>query len=98
MREIPVEYLREALSYDPLTGKMWWKTRPRSHFKSEQGWCTFNAKFSGRVAGTIHFDGYMVVNIRIDGVKRSLSVHCVAWILTIGVWPSEEIDHRGDSQ
>jgi hypothetical protein len=33
-RDIPVEFLRECFGYDPRTGVLTWRDRPRSHFKT----------------------------------------------------------------
>jgi hypothetical protein len=94
MREVPVEYLRECFDYDPQTGVLTWKMRPRSHFSSVGVWRWFNAKFSGHVVGTRNHQGYRIVVFIVGGVKRRFGCHCIAWVLVTGVWPLDEIDHR----
>ena len=102
MLEVPVEYLREALLYDPETGELVWSRRPRWHFSSVTRWKSFNMKFPGRRAGWFDDKGYCSVSITIDGVLLSLKVHRIAWVLMTGAWPLKEIDHvngvRGDNR
>ncbi|EKF16891.1 HNH endonuclease, partial [Nitratireductor pacificus pht-3B] len=47
-----VETLRELLVYDPETGILTWKVRPRRHFKTDGAWKGWNARYAGKLAGT----------------------------------------------
>jgi hypothetical protein len=80
--DLPVEYLRSALAYDPDTGSLTWKERPDMAVQ-------WNAKFAGREAGTVNDRGYVVVAI----YQRDYRAHRIAWALTTGAWPDGEIDH-----
>lgn len=82
-REVPVETLREALSYDPESGVLTWLWRA-----SRRG-CQ-NAKYAGKAAGYLNKNGY--VSIRVDGVL--LLAHRAIWAHVHGKWPEDEIDHR----
>lgn len=83
------ELVSSLLSYDPESGKLFWKSRPKELFPNERianGW---NARFAGKeaflTAGAGNLKG------RIFG--RSFCAHRVAWLLHYGRWPSELIDH-----
>lgn len=75
---IPVERVKELLTYNPETGEFIWNAnggRGRQH--------------SGKVAGTKNKGGY--IRIRIDGYF--FMAHRLAWLVTSGFgWP-KEIDH-----
>lgn len=43
------EYLKECFDYNPETGELFWKERPRYHFKTEAGWKSFNTQFAGKL-------------------------------------------------
>ena len=57
------EYLRACFDYDPNTGALTRKTRPRDHFKTKRAWATHNATSSGKRAGYINSNGYHVVGL-----------------------------------
>jgi len=93
MAKLTIEYLRECFDYDPLTGVIRWRRRPRSHFKTDATWKISITKSSGKVAGCITNYGYLVIGI---AGKRVLA-HRVAWALIKGINLEElpaEIDHR----
>ena len=94
MREIPIEYLREALTYDPGTGLLRWKVRPRKHFSSEVSCKGANVRFAGRVAGCHGGQGYLLIGVLFCGVTRMYRAHRIAWALATGAWPLKEIDHK----
>jgi hypothetical protein len=58
-----IEYLNECLIIDPSSPSYlrWKKERPRSHFKSESIYKTWNPQFAGKVAG--NKDKYYKVEI-----------------------------------
>ena len=89
MRNHDFEYISEALSYDPITGIFLWKFRPKHHFKSERDWKRWNTRHANTSAGSVQLNGY--VHIRIMGKHRK--AHRIAWLLSIGHWPINEIDH-----
>jgi len=76
---VPAEQsIKEVLTYNPLTGKLFWKMRVGAR------------GFPGQEAG--HFDshhGYM--NVQVKG--RGYRSHRVAWLLYYGDWPEGQIDH-----
>lgn len=86
----PPKLLRQLLQYDPDTGALLWKERPRSMFPDARSGNTWNAKYPGRPAlnserrrgyrgGTI-FSGFVFA-------------HRAAWAIHYGEWPQGEIDH-----
>lgn len=82
-------YLRACFDYDPTTGVLRWKERPRKHFETHHGWITFNAKYPGTIAGTANRFGHLSVLI---GHCPYLA-HRVIWKLMTGRKPPASIDH-----
>lgn len=82
--------LRELLSYDADTGVLIWNARPRSDFKLERDWKSWNTRFFGKEAGWLDDSGYVRLNI--DG--KTPRAHQVAWAYTHGsIEEDAQIDH-----
>lgn len=95
-------YLREAFSYDPNTGKVFWKDRPLSHFSSLRGKKRADNNI-GKEAGTAfkhsHHDSFCGLKtcILYNGKPANVLMHHVAWRLTYGDIPAGlVIDHRNN--
>ncbi len=82
-------HLHELLYYSPITGRFWWRPRPREMFNSKRACSVWNARFAGKEAGAVRPDGR--TKIVIQG-KQYLSYR-LAWFHFYGEWPTEEIDH-----
>jgi len=90
MTELDVAFLRECLDYEPNTGTVLWKHRPRSHFSSEAAFQTHDRHKAGTVAGGVDSStGYRVVGL----CRKLFYAHRVAWALHHGEWPNGVIDH-----
>lgn len=77
-----VEYLHKRLSYDPDTGKLFWK----HNGKSSQ----WNGRWAGKEAFTcILKNGYAMG--RIDG--DAFYAHRIIMAMENGFWPPEQVDH-----
>jgi hypothetical protein len=74
------DYLSERLSYDPETGLLRWKIRPRRHFASDMAWRVVNSRNGGKTAGSLSKAGY--ITVRVDG--KLLYAHRIAWVLCSG--------------
>jgi len=89
--------LNQCFDYNPETGRLLWKTRPRDHFKCEHGWKSFNGKLAGKDVGTLikhPTTGKTYQMFEMNG--RTLYAHRVIWELLHGEKP-EQIDHiNGD--
>jgi hypothetical protein len=83
---IEIEELRAAFNYDAETGVLTWRHR-------EDMLPTWNTKYAGKRAGSIHVLGYR--KIRFKG--KTPWEHRIAWAITHGRWPDDQIDHiNGD--
>lgn len=78
-------------------GKLVWRIRPMTDFKSRRGWSIFNTRYAGKVAGCNSkpkpglTTGYVVV--RVNDVLYA--AHRLIWILHHGDIPlGLEIDHE----
>jgi hypothetical protein len=90
IRTLPsVDYLRECFVYDPASGELRWKERPREHFVSDRSHGWWNKRFAGKVAGSID-RGYC--RISIDAVDHK--AHRLIWKLVKGEEPPEMIDQK----
>lgn len=97
MIDLTQNLLHEIFAYDPETGALSHKERPRWMFKSgynggETSWRTWNTKHAGEPVSNCGSGGYLRVNIN----GRRYFAHRLIWLMTHGEWP-EEVDHiNGD--
>lgn len=90
---LPFNILQE--SFAQRGGELYWKQRPRSHFKTERGMRVFNSKYPGEIAGTLlgPKNLYKIVWITHQAVKYQVLAHVVVWALYYGEYPESSIDH-----
>ena len=78
------------LRYDPRTGKLYWRRRPRHLFKSDQSWRTWNTRYADTEAFTAQeTSGYHRGAI----FGKLFKAHRVIWAIVHGEWPKHNIDH-----
>lgn len=100
MSDIDPGILRDLLSYDAESGKLFWLPRqesmfnPAYHFTAAQRAAQWNSRFAGKEALTNQgARGQKLGKI----ICRSYYAHRVAWAIHHGSWPNGEIDHiNGD--
>tara|TARA_R100000544_G_C2213965_1_gene53513 strand:+ start:366 stop:935 length:570 start_codon:yes stop_codon:yes gene_type:complete len=94
--ELTAEIARELLTYNPDTGKLFWKERSAKYFKnfkmSRKSW---NTKWAGKEAFkaiTYRKSGQIG---RLDGrlLNKKYLAHRIAWLIYYSEWPKNEIDH-----
>lgn len=77
----PLSDLDAALSYDPETGNLYWRTRPANNVRMD------------RPAGAVLKNGYRRIVVQ----NCQLYAHHIAWYLVHRGWPDQMIDHaNGD--
>jgi hypothetical protein len=84
----------ECFTYEPETGAILWKERPRSHFKSDSSHKRMNTVLAGKVAGyfTETSPGYFRSYINVGGKMRL--THRIIWEMCNGPIPdSMLVDH-----
>ncbi len=82
-------YLEECFAYDPDSGALIWRHRPREHFLSIRAQRSVNTRFAGRQAGYID-RGHLAV--RID-LKLYVAAR-VIWKIMTGEEPPDLVDHE----
>lgn len=92
--DLSSQRLCELLQYDPATGSLIWKARPRQDFESTRAFNTWNARYAGKSAGWTS-GRYVYVSI----AKQPCLAHRIAWAVSYGAWPTGVIDHiNGDKR
>jgi hypothetical protein len=82
--------MRLLLRYEPGTGDLFWRKRPRWLFPSQNACAVWNSRRAGKKAfATQNVWGYR----RSKLLKHSASGHRVAWAIFHGEWPECQIDH-----
>lgn len=94
LSEYSQTYLIECFTYNPLTGDLFWKHRPRHHFATERGWKIWTARFPGKLAGGINTqpNGYKSRIVRI--ADQAYRAHRIIWKLVTGQENHHDIDHK----
>lgn len=86
--DLTADFVRSILDFDPATGIFRWRYNPNN----PQAW---NTRRAGQIAGGRGSRYGAVAIIRIAG--PSYVAHRLAWLITHGEWPMDEIDHiNGD--
>lgn len=75
--------------YSPNSGEFIWKSKPQNEPDSQR----WNTRYAGKFCGTYDDKGYLRILVQIDGKKRKIRAHRLAWFIVHGVLPSGEIDH-----
>jgi len=93
--KLTAEIARELLTYNPDTGKLFWKERPAKYCKNPTHRKSFNNQWAGKEALTAITRRKSGQIARLDGcvLTKSYYTHRIAWLIYYGEWPKNEIDH-----
>lgn len=79
----PPEVLHKLLTYDPSTGKLFWKPRDINMFRTERAYKAWNTRYANIEAGTISkvskSDTLAYIQVSID--DRLYRAHMLIWIM-----------------
>jgi hypothetical protein len=82
------ELVRQLLDYNAATGDFTWLPRGPEMFSHIKAFRIWNARYSGKLAGHITENGYLIVRL----YPTVFMAHRLAWLLVYGE-PVPEIDH-----
>ncbi|API52887.1 hypothetical protein BMW22_15790 [Rhizobium leguminosarum] len=93
------ETLMRRLRYDRMSGVLIWNERSPSDFvagkySAERICQRWNTRFAGKQAGYRGADGYWRINIG----PKSFLLHRVAWLISNGSWPNDQLDHEDQDE
>jgi hypothetical protein len=90
------ELLHELLTYDAMTGKIYWKPRGLQHFTNEKEYSKFNMRYPYKEAGCYDrirdYPVYRSISITIKNKTKKYAEHRIIYKMVYGVDP-EIIDH-----
>jgi hypothetical protein len=96
-RSIPVEYIKECFEYREecvdgvLQGNLYWRYRE----DMPKRW---NSKMANKKAGSINGQGYYIVEIKYNNMRCVMKLHNVVWILNVGYYPDDVLDHEDNNR
>lgn len=89
MADLSQEYLRSIFDYNPETGELTRKVRPRAHFSCDRTFNLYNQKRANSKVSTRNGGGYLIAVV--DNVIHR--AHRIAWIICNGHIDGLVIDH-----
>ena len=95
--ELTAEIARELLTYNPDTGKLFWKERLAKYFKNKNpnyAKC-WNNRWVGKEALTSinRRKSGQIARLRGGFFGKKYCTHRIVWLIYYGEWPKNEIDH-----
>lgn len=93
--QLTKEFVNECFEY--MDGKLFWKKRPRSHFKNDNVYGSWNTRYSGKEAGTVVYTDKerIVPRVFVALNKKDFPRSVLIWILHNGNYDAGlEIDHK----
>ncbi len=91
MKPLPsIEALRQVISYDPETGKLFWLRRDASLFRYPKQAADWNARNAGKEAYTATSNGYHQGSV----LGMRVFAHRIAFAMHHGRWAALHIDHK----
>jgi hypothetical protein len=100
--ELTAEIARELLTYNPDTGKLFWKERPAKYFKKPKWHMkSWNARYAGKEAlayARKDYSSSLRKSVKITGLdgrvfNKTYLAHRIIWLIYYGEWPKNQIDH-----
>lgn len=94
MIEHPISYntAKELLSYNEVTGDLYWLPRTEKYIKKESSLKSWNTKYSNKKISVVDGKGYLQVSI----FGKTYRAHRLCWLIYYGQYPLI-IDHlNGD--
>ena len=90
IRKLPsVKYLNASFLYEPATGKLYWKNRPKNHFKRPAAAAKWNKRFAGTEA-LASGRRYKYGNLN----NAYCTAHRVIWKMVTKKEPPKFLDHK----
>jgi hypothetical protein len=83
------DLVRRLLRYDAATGELVWLPRPRAMFSSGNAFNTWNARYSGKIAGYLAPAGHRAVAIG----HTQYRAHRLVWLYAHGEPVPDLVDH-----
>jgi hypothetical protein len=93
--ELTAEIARELLTYNPDTGKLFWKERSAKYFKNPTHRKSFNNQWAGKEALTAitRRKSGQIARLRGGFLGKKYCTHRIVWLIYYGEWPKNHIDH-----
>jgi hypothetical protein len=82
---LPIESLHERFEYNSATGELRWRPALGK---------SWNTRYAGKVAGRLNNRGYVDIGLTYRGKQHRYTAHRIAFAMTYGRWPVNEIDHK----
>lgn len=89
----PVEFLRNCFLYEPETGALTWRVRPRDMFETAKGWRIANVKFAGKPALACRTKYGLTGSLQYEGEWLEVKTGRVAYAIHHGREPDGFVDH-----
>ena len=92
MEKLTQEVVRDLLDYNPTSGALTWKERPRKYFKKDWAHKAWNSRHKGATAGVDSMTCGITYR-RMTIFNTGYSAHRIIWLHTTGAFPKDGIDH-----
>lgn len=87
--DITAEQARALLRYEPDTGRLYWRSRPRDMFRSDREWKRWNTLYADKSATNYRGNAKRFVTLK----SGKVSAGRIIWLMLHGEWPSKPVLH-----